>query len=110
MTRERSQLERISTFTGLHPNYLLYELSLDPAYQLPLADIQTKIREIEIQGSGNDFLSLPPLMRPQDLSLMLRRNPMAAASLLKQQMLRVMGDRLVGSMSLSSLRDYSEVP
>jgi hypothetical protein len=108
MTRERFQLERISSFTGLDPNYILYELSLDPAYQLPLADIQSKIHEIEIQ-SGNDFLSLPPLLKPQDLNLTLRKNPMAAASLLKQQMLRVMGDRLVGAMSLSTLIDYNKV-
>lgn len=107
MTRERFQLERISAFTGLHPNYLLYELSLDPTYQLNVTDIQSKIREIEIQ-SGNDFLALPPL-KPQALSVSLRRNPMAAAGLLKQQMLRVMGDRLVGSLILSSLKDHNEV-
>jgi hypothetical protein len=109
ITRERFQLERVSSFTGLPPNYLLYELSLDSKYALPLAHIHEKIQNIQHQ---QNFLTVfpPPLrVNSEELKDALQKNPLAAAGILKDQMLRIMGDRLIGAMSLSLLTDCSEV-
>lgn len=104
-SREQFQLEKVSNFTGLHPNYILYELSLNPSYTLPLADVQNRIRQLE----NFDFLSSLPTVKPEDINTLFRGNPISAAGLLREQMLRVMGDKLVGAMSLSLITDYIEV-
>lgn len=106
MTPERYRLERVSKFTGLHPNYLLYELSLDPNYRLPINDIENKIRKLQ---DYNNFLLIESQLTPQEVTQILRNNPILASEIIKDQMLRMMGDRLIGSMILSSLNTFNEV-
>ena len=106
MTPERYRLERVAQFTGLHPNYILYELSLDPNYKLPTADIENKIRSLQ---NYDNFLLIERQLSPEEVTQLLRNNPLSASYILKDQILRMMGDRLIGSMILSSLSNFSEV-
>jgi hypothetical protein len=106
VTRERFQLERISTITGLHPNYLLYELSINPSFQIPTTQVQEHIRSIELYSN---FLERPPRISSQEIGNILRTNPLSSSAVIKEHLLRLMGGRLVGSMFLSSIEKFHEV-
>jgi len=93
-SREELQLKRVTSLANISSNRVMYELLLDPAYKLPVPDT---------------FSSTDASLNPKHISALMQSDPTAGAQALKQHMLRVMGDKMIASMTLSPLQSPSEV-
>jgi hypothetical protein len=123
-------LQRVSHITGLSVNRLIYEILLNPHFHIPLPKID---EETAYRSNYNTIRNPAPAPAPapaaaaaassnglvviqgrgiqtgRDIGELLQSDPKEGAKALKRHLLLVMGDRIVASLTLSSVVRPEEV-